>query len=108
MQPLWKQWTQWTLFRSVCGHNGHNGRCDTLWTLLPLNGVQEVGGSNPLAPTSYPLVALISQYKSTAVHEKEIYYEPDGSSIGLPGAIFVAINDTLHITIVIKRLAHAM
>ena len=23
---------------------GHNGRCDTLWTLLPLNGVQEVGG----------------------------------------------------------------
>ena len=34
-------------------HRGNNGRCDTLWTLLLLNGVQEVGGSNPLAPTIF-------------------------------------------------------
>ena len=25
----------------------------TLWTHSPLNGVQEVGGSNPLAPTIF-------------------------------------------------------
>ena len=30
-----------------------NGRCTTLWTYLPLNGVQEVGGSNPLALTIF-------------------------------------------------------
>jgi len=26
------------------GNNGHNGQNNTLWTLLPLNGVQEIGG----------------------------------------------------------------
>ena len=28
----------------IFGQYGHNGRCITLWTLLPLNGMQEVGG----------------------------------------------------------------
>ena len=51
--------------------------------LARLHGVQEVGGSNPLAPTGHPLVALIPLYKSTEVHEKEFYYEPEGSSIDL-------------------------
>jgi len=31
---------------------GHNGRYITLWTRSPMIGVQEVGGSNPLAPTN--------------------------------------------------------
>jgi len=56
VQPLWKQWkqwTQWTVFSLVCITCGHNGRCTTLWTHPPLNGVQEAGGSNPLAPTRY-------------------------------------------------------
>ena len=35
------------------GQNGRNGRKNTLWTHLLMNGVQEVGGSNPLAPTIY-------------------------------------------------------
>jgi len=54
VQPLWKQWTQWTqwtVFSLICVTCGHNGRKNTLWTHPPLNGVQEVGGSNPLAPT---------------------------------------------------------
>jgi len=46
----WKSWTQWTLSRPIFGHNRRNGRYDTLWIHAPLNGVQEVGGSNPLAP----------------------------------------------------------
>jgi hypothetical protein len=31
----------------VLPYFGHNGRYNTLWTPSPLDGVQEVGGSNP-------------------------------------------------------------
>jgi len=71
VQPLWKQWTQWTqwtVFSLICVLYGHNGRCDTLCTLLPLNGVQEAGGSNPLAPTTETpsIEAFNSIYKKQA------------------------------------------
>lgn len=38
-------------FSPYFGHNGRNRRYNTMWTRSPLDGVQEVGGSNPLAPT---------------------------------------------------------
>ena len=56
VQPLWTQWTQWTqwtVFSLICVLCGHKGQKNTLWTHLLLNGVQEVRGLNPLAPTIY-------------------------------------------------------
>jgi len=44
-------------------HNGRNGRYKTQWTPSPLDGVQEVGGSNPLAPTGFGLSQESPFYK---------------------------------------------
>jgi len=37
----------WTIFRRVFGQNGLCSLKNTPWTDLRMNGVQEVGGSNP-------------------------------------------------------------
>jgi len=62
---------------------GHNGRCDTLSTVPPLNGVQEVGGlpegtnlrrrDPPLAPTgrlsSLPQCTLYYKFTNLAIRD---------------------------------------
>ena len=52
--------------------SGHNGRCDTLWTHLLMNGVQEVGGSNPLAPTRQ--LSFLSQQSTMVFCVPTMYF----------------------------------